>query len=115
MHQVRTSVCTIVILSILAATARADVIGSTPAPPKVEHGAMADRMQATGMTEATVRSTLDRMAPQDLAYFSLHPDRIQVVGAQEVQNLWYETVFGGAFLVAMTALAIGIVIHNRDT
>ena len=114
MHQVRSIVCTAVILSLLSATARADVIGSAAGKP-AGHDSVAERMQARGLSPSDARTATDRMAPQDLDYFSRHPDRVQVVGTQEVQNFWYESVFGGAFLVAMTALAVGIIVHNRDT
>lgn len=114
MHPVRSAVCTALIFSLLTATARADVIGAAAPKPK-ETVAIEKQMQAVGVDAGEARAIASRMSAGDLEYFAAHPERVQFVGRQEVQNMWYESVFGGAFLVAMTALAIGIVVHNRDT
>ena len=110
MHAVRTQICLTAILSLLAATAHADVIGNAPKKPDAKP--VAEKMQELGVA---AEPAISKMTASDLEYFNAHPERVQMVGVQEVQNLWYESVFGGAFLVAMTALAIGIVVHNRDT
>ena len=116
MHPVRSAVCTALIFSLLTATARADVIGAAaPKPKPKETRAVEKQMEAVGVDAAEARALTARLSAEDLDYFAAHPQRVQFVGRQEVQNMWYESVFGGAFLVAMTALAIGIVVHNRDT
>lgn len=106
----RSAVCSLVILGILAAPARADVIGSkkkgavgpTSAPMK-------ERLGAVGLPDAR----LSALTSDEIAYFADAPERVQMVG--ETENLWYETAIGGAFLVASAALVIGIVTHNKDS
>ena len=108
MHRVRFQICSVIILSLMAVTARADVITSAS---KARAPAVAEQMREIGISQ----DTLAKMSAKDLDYFRAHPERVQTVGVQEAQNLWYESVVGGIFMVAMTALAIGIVVHNRDT
>lgn len=114
MHPVRSAVCTALIFSLLATVARADVIGAASPKPK-ESAAVARQMETVGVAAADARALSAKMSAEDLDYFAAHPERVQFVGRQDVQNMWYESVFGGAFLVGMTALAIGIIVHNRDT
>jgi hypothetical protein len=115
MHPVRTAVCSILVFSMLAASLRADVIGSAPAAPKPEAGAVARQMESLGLAAAEARRAAEALPAEEAAWFASRPERVQIVGKQEVQTLWYESVLGGAFLVAVAAFAAGVIIHNRDS
>jgi len=109
----RAALCAFVITGLLAAPARADVIGSQAGSKKAPATApLTGKLREMGMTEADAATSVARLTPDEVAYFSVAPERIQVVG--DVDNMWYETALGAAFGVGMTALIIGIVAHNKD-
>lgn len=114
MHPVRTAVTLTLVFSMLAGSVRADVIGSAPAPA-AETRAVARQIESLGMDAPTALQTAASLTPEDAAYFGDHPECVQLVGKQEVQTLWYESVLGGIIVVAIAALVAGIIIHNRDS
>jgi hypothetical protein len=114
MQPVRSAIGLTVAFCLLATAARADTIGSAPARP-TDTGAVAARLQAAGQTPQQAAETVSKLSADDLAYFNAHPQRVQMVGRQEVQNFWYETLLGGAFGLAGIGLLVAIILHNRDT
>lgn len=114
MHPVRTAVTLTLIFCMTAGTVRADVIGGAPAAP-TDTRAVARQIESLGVAPPVALQSAAALAPEDAAYFGDHPERVQLVGTQEVQSLWYESVLGGVFVVAVAALVVGIIVHNRDT
>ncbi len=87
----RRSLVVLMVFALFATPLYADVIPSRRAAAATDSTRVPD-VKAVPMTQA------------DQAFFAAHPERVQVVGAQQdafsgqSDNLWFETICGAGFL-----------------
>ncbi len=109
----RTSLIVLMAFAVFATPLYADVIPSRRAKAPTDGAKVAERVATLGVQPAAAKSETVELTASDRAFFAAHPERVQVVGAQqdmfsgESNNLWFETIVGGFWL----AIGVGLIAY----
>lgn len=104
------------VAGMVAPRAWADVIPTTcPERTEAQEKVQA-RLAQIGLPPAEAEARAASLSPEEAAYFSSDPSRLQAAGRQEIwagqsDNLWWEWLFGAAALGGAVAL---IVVFGTD-
>ncbi len=113
----RRSIIVVLMFAVLATPLWADVLPVRRAAATADASRVTERVTAMGVKDAPAH--VAALTESDRAYFASHPERVQVVGAQDdffsgsSQNLWYETL-AGAGMLAVGMAAIWLMVTNNE-
>src|SRR5687767_925739 len=99
------AVSTVTALCLFAQPLFADHVGSRRSTPSADASRLAGRLTELGLSPEAAGQQVSALTAGEIAFFSADPARVQVVGAAqdmfsgESDNLWYETIAGGGFLL----------------
>jgi hypothetical protein len=115
----RTSLVVLVAFAVFATPLYADVIPSKRAQGAADQARVGDRVSSLGGDTAQAKASAADLTSKDGAFFASHPERVQVVGAQqdmfsgESNNLWFETILGAGWLVAGVGIIAYMLTNNE--
>ncbi len=106
----RTTTIAVMLSSLLIAPAYADVIPSRRAASRAGDACVGERLKSCGVRPTDAQGQSASLTPSELSYFAAHPERVRVVGRQEMEFDW-----GKSALLAGGILAGAILIWTVAT